>query len=67
MRSSARLIPAERRANLKDVTLARMHADPAHWSKYYHGSGAALDFQLQYSFSDRIRYYWPEPAIAAAA
>ena len=29
-------------------------------------TGAALDFQLQYSLSDRIRYYWPDPAIAAA-
>ena len=49
-----------------DVTIARMHAEPAHWSKYYHGSGAALDLQLQYSFSDRIRYYWPDKIIADA-
>ena len=59
-------ISADRRANLRDVTLARMHAEPAHWSKYYHGSGAALDLQLQYSFSDRIRYYWPDKIIADA-
>ena len=60
------LLPAETRANLRDVTIARMRAAPANWSKYYHGAGAALDFQLNYSFSDRIRYYWPDPEIVAA-
>ena len=47
-------------------TLAAMKAAPEHWTKYYHGAGAALDFDLQYSLSDRIRYYWPDPQIAAA-
>ena len=60
------LVPPARRANLRDVALGRMHAEPGHWSKYYHGSGAALDFQLEYSLSDRIRYYWPDKAIAEA-
>lgn len=60
------LIPPECRANLRQVTLARMHAEPANWAKYYDREGAALDLQLQYSLSDRIRYYWPDPAIAEA-
>jgi D-tagatose-1,6-bisphosphate aldolase subunit GatZ/KbaZ len=60
------LLPQDRRANLKDVTLGRMKAQPVHWSNYYEGEGAALDLQLQYSFSDRIRYYWPDQTIAAA-
>lgn len=60
------MLPAESRANLREVTLKRMLAEPVHWSKYYHGSGPALDFQLQYSLSDRIRYYWPDQAIAEA-
>jgi len=59
-------VSPERRANLREVTIARMHAKPGNWSKYYHGTGAGLDFQLSYSFSDRIRYYWPDSAIAAA-
>ena len=59
-------MPAADRANLRTVTLARMHAEPANWRKYYHATGAALDFQLQYSLSDRIRYYWPDAEIAAA-
>jgi len=55
-----------KRAGLRDVTIARMHAEPGNWTKYYHASGAELDLQLQYSFSDRIRYYWPDSAIVAA-
>lgn len=60
------MLPSAARANLRDVAVKRMHAEPAHWSKYYHGAEDALNFQLQYSLSDRIRYYWPDQAIAAA-
>jgi len=60
------LLPPAQRANLRQVALARMHADPANWTKYYDREGNALDLQLQYSLSDRIRYYWPDEAIAAA-
>ncbi|MDT8760276.1 D-tagatose-bisphosphate aldolase, class II, non-catalytic subunit [Sphingomonas psychrotolerans] len=54
------------RADLRAVTLVRMEAEPKNWVKYYHATGAALTRQLQYSLSDRIRYYWPDPEIAAA-
>ncbi len=57
--------PTER-ANLREVAIARMKAEPGNWRKYYHETGAALDLQLQYSLSDRIRYYWPDPVIAVA-
>lgn len=59
-------IEGEARANLREVTIGRMRADPKHWQRYYHGQRAMLDLQLQYSLSDRIRYYWPELAIVAA-
>jgi D-tagatose-1,6-bisphosphate aldolase subunit GatZ/KbaZ len=62
----AETMPEGDRAGLRAVTLERMHAEPKNWRKYYHGTGAALDFQLQYSLSDRIRYYWPDAQIAAA-
>jgi D-tagatose-1,6-bisphosphate aldolase subunit GatZ/KbaZ len=62
----AETVPAERRADLRAVTLARMQAEPANWRKYYHATGEALEQQLQYSLSDRIRYYWPDAEIAAA-
>lgn len=54
------------RANLREVAVAHMRAAPGHWHKYYHEAGDALTVQLQYSFSDRIRYYWPDAALAAA-
>lgn len=55
-----------RSANVRAAILQAMRADPRHWRKYYHGTGHALDLQLQYSLSDRIRYYWPDPAVVAA-
>jgi D-tagatose-1,6-bisphosphate aldolase subunit GatZ/KbaZ len=55
-----------RRGRLREIAIARMHAEPGNWQRYYHTTGAALDLQLQYSLSDRIRYYWPDAAIAAA-
>lgn len=59
-------VDASRRAGLRDTVVARMKAAPGNWQRYYHETGAALDLQLQYSLSDRIRYYWPDPEIAAA-
>jgi D-tagatose-1,6-bisphosphate aldolase subunit GatZ/KbaZ len=60
------IVPAERRARLREVALERMHVEPGNWQRYYHASGPALEVQLQYSLSDRIRYYWPDAQIAAA-
>lgn len=54
------------RANLREVAVAHMRANPGHWRKYYHEAGDALALQLQYSLSDRIRYYWPDAALVAA-
>jgi D-tagatose-1,6-bisphosphate aldolase subunit GatZ/KbaZ len=53
-------------ANVRATILHAMRADPRHWRKYYHDTGPALELQLQYSLSDRIRYYWPDPAVVAA-
>lgn len=55
-----------RSASVRTTILQTMRADPRHWRKYYHDTGHALDLQLQYSLSDRIRYYWPDPAVVAA-
>ena len=59
-------IVPDARANLRATALARMKADPRYWRGYYHSEGEALDHELQFSLSDRIRYYWPDPAIVAA-
>jgi D-tagatose-1,6-bisphosphate aldolase subunit GatZ/KbaZ len=59
-------IGGEWASGFRSIALERMMADPRHWAKYYHSQGAALRFDLQYSLSDRIRYYWPDPSITAA-
>src|SRR5690606_11605057 len=51
------------RARLREVVLERMRDDPGYWQRYYHAQGDALTIDLQYSLSDRVRYYWPDPAI----
>ncbi len=54
-----------RSADLKGVVLAAMRANPTYWRGYYdEGRDSQLD--LQFSLSDRIRYYWPEPAVRQA-
>lgn len=62
----AETVETSRRARLREITLDRMRVEPKNWRKYYHATGEALDQQLQYSLSDRIRYYWPDPKISAA-
>ncbi|MGA7538563.1 MAG: D-tagatose-bisphosphate aldolase, class II, non-catalytic subunit [Steroidobacteraceae bacterium] len=57
---------ASRSANVCATILDVMRADPRHWRKYYFEHGHALELQLQYSLSDRIRYYWRDPAVVAA-
>lgn len=59
-------IEDSRRARLREVALARMRDQPGHWQRYYHSRDHALTVDLQYSLSDRIRYYWPDPAIGQA-
>jgi D-tagatose-1,6-bisphosphate aldolase subunit GatZ/KbaZ len=42
---------------LKQVVLGAMHGNPRYWKPYY-TNPATETFDLQYSLSDRIRYYW---------
>lgn len=39
-----------------------MLADPSHWRSHYHGAPPAQRVLRHFSYSDRIRYYWPTPA-----
>jgi D-tagatose-1,6-bisphosphate aldolase subunit GatZ/KbaZ len=55
-----------KQARLRDVAMTRMHEQPRHWRNYYKGDERELAFDLAYSLSDRIRYYWPDPAIERA-
>jgi len=54
------------RAQLRTTVCGAMSADPKSWNKYYTSTGHQLELDWQYSLSDRIRYYWPVPAVEAA-
>jgi len=54
------------RSGVREALDHAMVADPSHWKSYYHGDGAALHFARKYSYSDRSRYYWPQPAVQQA-
>jgi D-tagatose-1,6-bisphosphate aldolase subunit GatZ/KbaZ len=55
-----------RQARLRDTVLERMREQPKYWERYYHGNGQGLTVDLQYSLSDRVRYYWPDAVIESA-
>jgi D-tagatose-1,6-bisphosphate aldolase subunit GatZ/KbaZ len=54
-----------RDASLKDTMLAQMKRSPRYWKSYYTDPGRQ-DFDLQFSLSDRIRYYWSTPIVGQA-
>ncbi|MEU2205761.1 D-tagatose-bisphosphate aldolase, class II, non-catalytic subunit [Streptomyces hygroscopicus] len=60
------LVPAAERSRLPEVVEQRMLAEPAMWEDYYPGSAAEQRLARRYSYSDRLRYYWPDPEIEAA-
>lgn len=65
----AELLPGRRGVSvscLREVMEKTMVENPVHWKKYYRGVEGALRIARIYSYSDRIRYYWPPPAVAAA-
>jgi D-tagatose-1,6-bisphosphate aldolase subunit GatZ/KbaZ len=55
------IAPAE---SLREVVLGAMKRDPRYWKSYY-TDAAAQEFDLQYSLSDRVRYYWNAPEVRA--
>ena len=57
---------AERRSNLVDVIERVMLEAPGYWDAYYEGDDHERAIARKFSYSDRIRYYLPNPAIVAA-
>ena len=51
--------------DLRAVAIETMRSDPRHWRSYYHDP-ARESLDLQYSLSDRIRYYWPYAQVQRA-
>jgi D-tagatose-1,6-bisphosphate aldolase subunit GatZ/KbaZ len=54
-----------RDCSLKETMLAEMRKDSRYWKAYYLDP-ERRDFDLQYSLSDRIRYYWTVPRVEQA-
>ncbi len=60
------LLPKAEQSHIIETLEVVMLAKPDHWRKYYRGDERELAFKRKYSFSDRIRYYWPEAAVQQA-
>jgi len=50
-------------SQVREALEAAMLRNPSHWRSYYHGSEDEQRFARAFSYSDRCRYYWPDPAV----
>lgn len=46
-------------SNLREILEGAMISQPKYWERYYLGDEKQKSFKRKYSFSDRLRYYWP--------
>ena len=53
-------------SGLRGVMESVMLRQPVHWASYYRGDEAERRLSRSFSFSDRIRYYWPQPEAETA-
>jgi len=60
------LRPAHQCSGLRDVLESVMQDHPQYWQQHYQGNGEALRLARGYSYSDRVRYYWPDRDIDGA-
>ncbi|MDB5505374.1 MAG: hypothetical protein JWR75_12 [Devosia sp.] len=57
---------AERRSNLRATLEVAMLERPDDWAGHYAGTAAEQAMLRHFSYSDRLRYYWASPTVAAA-
>jgi D-tagatose-1,6-bisphosphate aldolase subunit GatZ/KbaZ len=62
----AQLVPFGLQSRLMQTIEQVMLAHPEAWQPYYQGDAQQLALLRRYSYSDRVRYYWTFPEIAAA-
>ena len=60
------LLPANTSSGLRHVLESVMLDRPEYWQSHYHGDGNAHRLARGYSYSDRVRYYWPDQQIDEA-
>ena len=57
------LLPAKASSGLRHVLENVMLDRPEYWQSHYHGDSNARRLARGYSYSDRVRYYWPDSQI----
>ena len=62
----AELVEPDARSGLAQALETAMLRTPRYWQAHYHGTPAEQAFARRYSLSDRVRYYWTDPAVQAA-
>jgi len=53
-------------SDFRAVLEKAMLSNPIYWQKYYHGQPSEIALKRKYSFSDRCRYYLPNPDVSSA-
>ena len=52
-----------RLSQVREALESEMMRNPAYWRSYYRGGEDELRLSRAFSFSDRCRYYWPQPSV----
>lgn len=58
--------PHVRLSNIRNVIENIMLDDPSNWEKHYHGTRADISLSMDFSYSDRCRYYMTDPRVEEA-
>ncbi|WP_415183812.1 class II D-tagatose-bisphosphate aldolase non-catalytic subunit [Phaeovulum sp.] len=53
-------------SHMKEIIARRMVENDSYWRDYYQGTAEEIAMLRSFSYSDRIRYYWSDPEVAAA-
>jgi D-tagatose-1,6-bisphosphate aldolase subunit GatZ/KbaZ len=57
-------IDASKRSEIRGVIERAMIENPEYWKPYYRGNEVQIKVARAFSFSDRIRYYWPNSEVS---
>jgi D-tagatose-1,6-bisphosphate aldolase subunit GatZ/KbaZ len=52
-----------RSSQVREALEFEMLRNPAYWRSYYRGDDNQLRLSRAFSYSDRCRYYWPQPSV----
>ena len=53
-------------SQIREALEQAMLENPVYWQGYFRGSEAEQRLARKFSYSDRSRYYWPQPSVGAA-